>query len=157
MFHTTNLKILCQKLQHCGIQNTALSWIKSFLEYRTQLVQFGYSRCYILKISCGVPQSSILAPLLFIIYVSDLPNVSSQTQSLLIADDTNFFFVPIGIPTTSFLLLTMNRQKIEVTWLQANKLSLNLTIQFFIQGKRKYIYQCSSCYGKYCDQASREN
>ena len=94
LFDSTNHKMLCQKLQLWGILNTALSWIKSYLEYGTQLVQFGSSRCYCLKISWGVPRSSILAPLLFISYVDDLPNVSSQTQSLLFADDTNIFLFP---------------------------------------------------------------
>ena len=72
-------------------KDTALTWIKSYLEDRTQFVQFGSNRSYPRKILCGVPQDSILGPLLFIIYINDLPNVSSLTQSLLFADDTIIF------------------------------------------------------------------
>ena len=74
-----------QKLQHYGIRDTALTWIKTHLEVRTQIVQFGSHRSYPRKILCGVPQGSILGPLVFIIYINDLPNVSSLTQSLLFA------------------------------------------------------------------------
>ena len=81
-FDTVNHKILCHNLQHNGIRDTALSWIKSYLEDRTQFVQFGSHRSFYRKISCGVPQGSILGP---------LPNVSSLTQSLLLAEETNIF------------------------------------------------------------------
>ena len=90
-FDTINHEILCQKLQHYGIRDTALAWIKNYLEDRTQFVQFGSHRSYPRKILRGVPQSSILGPLLFIIYINDLPNVSSLTQFLLFADDTSIF------------------------------------------------------------------
>ena len=74
-----------QKLQLYGIRDTALTWIKTYLEVQTQFVQFGSHRSYPRKILCGVPQGSILGPLVFIIYINDLPNVSSLTQSLLFA------------------------------------------------------------------------
>ena len=91
------------------IYATLSTWIKSYLENRTQFVQFGSCQSYCTKISHGVPQGSILGPLMFIIYTNDLPNVSSLTQSLLFADVTNIF-CSIGIPTT-FPLPTMNLQK----------------------------------------------
>ena len=103
-FDTINHIILCHKLHHYGIQDTALSWIKSCVENRTQ---FGSHQSHYRKILCGVPQGSILGPLLSIIYINNLLNVSSLTQSLLFADDKNIF-VPRGIPTTLFPLLTMN-------------------------------------------------
>ena len=74
-----------QKLQLYGIRDTALTWIKTYLEVQTQFVQFGSHRSYPRKILCSVPQGSILGPLVFIIYINDLPNVSSLTQSLLFA------------------------------------------------------------------------
>ena len=75
-----------------------------------------------MKISCGVPQGSILGPALFILYVNDMCNVSSIMKSILFADDTNFFLVGDDLKevceTMSFELYKQSR------WFQANKLSL---------------------------------
>ena len=90
-FDTIAHKILCHKLQHYGIQDTALSWIKSYLENTIQFVQFGSHQSYYRNILCGVLQVSILVRLLFFIYINDPPNVSSLTESLLFVDDTNKF------------------------------------------------------------------
>ena len=67
-FDTINHEILCQKLQHYGIRDTALAWIKSYLDDRTQFVQFGSHRSYPRKILCGVPQGSILGPLFYYLH-----------------------------------------------------------------------------------------
>ena len=125
VFDTINHEILCQKLQHYGILDTALAQIKSDLEDRTQFVQFGSHRSNSQKILCSVPHGSILGPLLFIIYINDLPNVSSLTQSLLFADDTSIF---CSHKDANHLVSIVNNELAKIViWLKVNKLSLNLT------------------------------
>ena len=85
------MKYCVKKVHRYGIRDIALDWINRYLENRTHFVQFGSSRSNNRKISYGVPQGSILGPLLFIVYVNGLPTVSSLTQSPLFADNTSIF------------------------------------------------------------------
>ena len=138
-FDTINHEILCEKLRYYGIRDIALDWINSYLENQTQFVQFGSSWSYNRKISCGVPQGSILGTLLFIVYVNDLPTVFSLSQSYCVPMIL-VFFVLIRILINSFPSLLTNLTKISI-WLKANKLSLNLskTDFMFFHPRRKKI------------------
>ena len=90
-FDTVNHEILLNKLEHYGIRDTVLAWFESYLTNRRQLVSInGYSSS-MCSISCGVPQRSVLGPLLFLIYINDLPNVSSMLSFFLFADETNIY------------------------------------------------------------------
>ena len=91
-FDTINHEILLAKMQHYGIRGTPLKWFESYLSGREQFVNFnGYCSSYKL-VKCGVPQGSVLGPLLFLICINDICNVSSALDILLFADDTSIFF-----------------------------------------------------------------
>ena len=70
-----------------------LSWFKSYLENRKQHLNYNNDVTNFAQIKCGVPQGSILGPLLFLIYVNDLCNVSNILDPIMFADDTNLFYL----------------------------------------------------------------
>ena len=90
-FDTVNHDILLEKLEHYGIRVCALLWFRSYLSNRPQYVTYNGTASMSHTIKCGVPQGSILGPLLFLIYINDLGNVWINTMPLLFADDTNLF------------------------------------------------------------------
>ena len=123
-FDTLNHQILLSKLEHYGIQGVALQWIDSYLSNRLQFVQFNQSRSSDQIMRCGVPQGSVLGPLLFLIYINDLPNATNLTETVLFADDTSIFYSHSNI---THLIATLNNELNNINiWMKANKLSVNI-------------------------------
>ena len=128
-FDTVNHSILITKMEH-GIRGIALDWFTSYLSNRMQYVSINGHISEYRHISCGVHQGSVLGPLLFLLYINDLPNVSKHLSFYLFADDTNIYFEANDLLT---LQKVMNRELRHVKkWLDANKLALNIDKTNFV-------------------------
>ena len=88
-FYTVDQSILLQKLSSYGIRGMALNWFQSYLTNRYQLIAYNGVSSEKKEVKCGMPQGSILWPLLFLIYMNDLADVCKCSLPILFADDTN--------------------------------------------------------------------
>ena len=124
-FDTVDHSILLKNLKFYGITDKNLAWFESYLSNRKQHIEIGENSKTDLKcVTCGVPQGSILGPLLFLVYVNDLPNASRLLDSIMFADDTNLFFNHKDI---KHLFTVVNNELVNIKdWFTANKLSLNV-------------------------------
>ena len=125
-FDTINHNILLQKLHKYGFSNIELNWFRSYLSNRLQYVSFDNLSSNMSKISTGVPQGSILGPLLFIIYVNDLHSITNMNV-IMYADDTSLLNPLNSNSNSSNNANFVNEQLSKIfLWLNANKLSLNV-------------------------------
>ena len=128
-FDTLDHEILLYKLEYYGFDELSLNLMKSYLTNRKQFVAFDEVKSDLLDIKTGVPQGSVLGPLLFLLYMNDIVNSSTCFHPVIYADDTtlnttlNYFFdndmahIDVGI----------NAELVKVQdWLKANRLSLNI-------------------------------
>ncbi len=129
-FDTVNFEILFKKLHHYGIRGICLQWFKDYLHERTQIVKYKQHRSFEMNITTGVPQGSILGPLLFLLYINDIENCSDILSFVLYADDTNAFFSNSCLKTLSSTV--QNEMNKVVKWLNANKLSINASKTKFV-------------------------
>lgn len=135
-FDTVDFDILLEKLSHYGINGTALKWIKSYLTDRTQQVEIDGELSDPLTSVCGVPQGSILGPLLFLIYINDMSNSTDKFNFRLFADDTKIFASNSSLNEIQNLIST---EIPKVTnWLYANRLSPNITKTKFVLFKARH-------------------
>ena len=99
-FSLTSRKLLIQliilylkkKIDHCGMRGIPLQWFQSYLISTKQFVSVNGHSSMELKIKHGVPEGSVLGPLLFLLYINDLPSITKKLTFYLFADDTNIYF-----------------------------------------------------------------
>ena len=135
-FDTVDHDIMMKKLEFYGIKNTALRWFTSYLSHRTQVCKVGITISKSEKITTGVPQGSNLGPLLFLLYINDLPNCLDSSVPALFADDTN---LTVSGSTTCEIQEKLEKDLNNIhMWLLANKLTLNVNkTEYMLIGSRQ--------------------
>ena len=129
-FDTVNHEILIQKLDHYGIRGVAKTWFISYLKNRKQYVSLGSTKSDTLCVPCGVPQGSVLGPILFLLYINDFQNSSSTFDFHLFADDSNLFYSNKSLLSLESIV---NDQLLAIhSWLCANRLLLNVEKSNFV-------------------------
>ena len=122
-FDTVDHKILISKPEKYEIRGTALHLFQSYLSGIKQICKLQNTMSQVVDITCDVPQGSSLGPLLFLLYINDLPNCLEETQAFMFADDTNLFCQ--GKSSTEI----ENKINTDLDnlhkWLIAHKLTLN--------------------------------
>ena len=122
-FDTVNHKILLDKMKHYGIKGTENNFFKSYLTGRKQSTIIGDINSSLQEILYGVPQGSVLGPLLFILYINDLHRVVKHCSIFHYADDTNLLLIDKSLKK---IISRVNHDLSLITdWLKANKISLN--------------------------------
>ena len=123
LIDTVDHSILIKKLKLYGVKGNNLRWFESYLSSRKEYISYNSNKFTAFEsITYGVPQGSILGPLLFLIYINDLPNATNILDPIMFADDTNLFYSHRGIKT---LFPTVNEELEKLGgWFTANRLSL---------------------------------
>ena len=143
-FDSVNHQILLNKIQNYGIRGQLFNWFKNYLQDRKQYTIVNDSCSSALSIDYGVPQGSVLGPILFLLYINDIGNSTSITTPRLFADDTNIF---IAHKDLNILQNKCMQALSELhSWIKANKLSLNIEKTNYSIFAPKSKQQLTSCF-----------
>ena len=109
-FDTVDLDILIQKLKHYGVDGNGINWFQSYLKGRSHYTTINGKSSSSRTVSCGIPQGSIVGPLMFIIYINDLPLHVAHCKVSMYADDTALYYDSKDESDLELLLLLSHRQ-----------------------------------------------
>ena len=134
-FDTVDHEILLKKLHLYGIKGTTYAWFKSYIQNRKQICLMNGKMSHAREIRCAVPQGSNLGPILFLLYINDLPKCLEATRANLFADDTNLSCA--GLDASEIEIKLKKDLENVHSWLRCNKLTLNDTkTEYMIIGSR---------------------
>ena len=139
-------------MSYLGVDQAAIKWFSSYLSGRTQRCSVNGKLSTARTLRCGVPQGSILGPLLFLIYINDLPNSLRDAVPRMFADDTN---LTLSAKTLTELKLALTPELNNLScWLKASRLSLNVakTELMIIGSRQRLAVQCDDLEIKIDDQ-----
>lgn len=122
-FDKLNHKVLLLKLRKLGLNDNFLNWIKSYLEHRKYSVLYNNYQSEVFTVGSGVPQGSHLGPLLFILFINDLPEVIKYSEIQIYADDVKIFKDVNHLEDALRLQTDLNAFS---DWCYKNKLLLNV-------------------------------
>ena len=128
-FDTVDHSILLGKLNHYGIRGLTNDWFSSYLSNRSQITEISSHTSGKVPMTCGVPQGSILGPLLFLIYINDIYRSSKKFDFFIFADDTNLLYADKNLKSLEQTVNTELRNVLD--WLTANKLILKIQLCSF--------------------------
>ena len=129
-FDTIDHNILIMKLHFIGIMDISNSWHTSYLSQRMQCVEVCDCMSDLLQVKCGVPQGSVLGPLLFIFYDNDICNASRVFYRILLAEDANLFCSANEINDLCGIInVELNESN---NWFSVNKFPLNIQKTHYI-------------------------
>ena len=137
-FDTVDQEIICKKLENYGVQKLEITWFKSYLYNLKQFCRVNGISSKLEKIDVGMLQGSYLDPLLFLIYINDLPHAVRNSVVSIYAGDTGLRYQVSEIKT---LNEAINNDLTQLeSWLKGNKLSLNIakTNSMFVSTKQKH-------------------
>ena len=140
-FDTVNTEILLNKLKLSGLKSNVVKWFRSYLSGRSHVTRIGKEKSSPMPVTCGVPQGSILGPMLFTVYINDLPDTFNESSVSLYADDTAILF---SHPDPVVLEHVLNEELARASnWFNHNKLSLNVKkSKFMLFGTKSQVDRC---------------
>ena len=129
-FDTINHNILLDKMYHYGIRGPIHSWFKDYLTKRNQEIVFNGVNSTSSEITLGVPQGSVLGPILFLIYINDISNIFTTSKTILLADDMTIYLTG---PNPEELINTANQELQRLyQWCICNRLTINTEKTYYM-------------------------